>query len=250
MRKILAMAILLWSISGLFAAEQPPYSVPDPAVSENFREIYRLMDQHRHNQDDSQRPFDLVPDTGTTYDLGTSSNPWRNLYISSITFPNGTAITGASGADNFGNHKATRAVDMAGFAVTNSSGLVVKVGSISVNAQQATSALDVNNGSITTRGAGAGYAVNGMSVISSSWTTFAIIRTSTGAIAANATLTITSAQIGIGSIGTVICGEIEDVNTAGTSIRVKDTVAATSFQVYNSDVLNSKKFTCVVIGNP
>jgi len=36
-----------------FGAEQPPFSVSDSVSDENFKIIYLLMDQHKHNQDDS-----------------------------------------------------------------------------------------------------------------------------------------------------------------------------------------------------
>ena len=39
--------------TAVWSSEQPPFDVPDPAISENFREIYRIMNSHKHAQDDS-----------------------------------------------------------------------------------------------------------------------------------------------------------------------------------------------------
>ena len=73
------------------AEDQPPYEVTDPAINENFRRIYQLLDVHRHNLDDSSRPFDWIPDTGAAYDLGKSSRTWRVLYVGQISSMSNTA---------------------------------------------------------------------------------------------------------------------------------------------------------------
>jgi len=67
-----------------------------------------------------------------------------------------------------------------------------------------------------------------------------------GAIAANTSLTINTASFpGIVLFGTPFCVEHEDVNTSGTSVRVKSITAdLTSFVVFNADAINAKKFGC------
>lgn len=68
-------------------AEQPVFEVDDPAISENFREIYLRMDQHRHAGDDnSNRMFDVIPDSSTTYDLGSPTRTWASSHIATGTF--------------------------------------------------------------------------------------------------------------------------------------------------------------------
>lgn len=127
---------------------------------------------------------------------------------------------------------------------------VSNAGQVGVKNTSPSSALDVAGGSVTSRGASAGYAVDGQGIFISTWSNYTVMRVSSGSIAANTTLTITAANLGLSSIGIPVCGELEDVNTAGTSIRVKDTLSTTSYQVYNSDIVNAKKFTCVVVGKP
>ena len=55
MKWVWFIALILTALSSplLRAEEQPPFDVSDPAISENFRRIYFLMDKHRHEQDDS-----------------------------------------------------------------------------------------------------------------------------------------------------------------------------------------------------
>lgn len=74
-------------------SEQPPYEVPDPAVSENFREIYQTMDIHRHAEDDSSRPFDLIPSSGLTYSLGSATTKWAEVHVDSATIEQVNAST-------------------------------------------------------------------------------------------------------------------------------------------------------------
>ena len=78
----------LFCVSPLLAV-QPPYEVEDPAISENFRQIYLDMDQHRHNDDGSSRMYSVIPDSATTYDLGASSRVWKNAYIALPNYTSG-----------------------------------------------------------------------------------------------------------------------------------------------------------------
>ena len=76
------------------------------------------------------------------------------------------------------------------------------------------------------------------------------MKVTSGNVAANTSVTITASALGWAVLGVPVCSELEGINTAANSVRVKDTLSATSFQVYNADVLNAKKFTCYVVGRP
>lgn len=143
--------------------------------------------------------------------------------------------------------------------------VVPGAGNVGIGESTPTSRLYVMGGSITVRdgssGIGGGisassYTVRGTPIISSTWSVRAyegfMMLVTSGSIAANTTITIntTDAGIGMSAFGIPICAEMEDVNTAGTSIRLKDTLSATSFQVYNSDIVNAKKFTCHIPARP
>ena len=67
----------------LYASEQPPFDLSNPAANENDREIYSTMDRHKHNNDDSSRMDDVIPSSPSVYDLGSSSIPWQNIFASS-----------------------------------------------------------------------------------------------------------------------------------------------------------------------
>lgn len=45
--------IMALFVSYFCAAEQPPYSIKDTFINENFQEAYRLIDIHRHEGNDS-----------------------------------------------------------------------------------------------------------------------------------------------------------------------------------------------------
>ena len=123
-----------------------------------------------------------------------------------------------------------------------------------------TSALDINNGSITVRGNNAGisastYTVNGTSLVGSTWTSFGcdgcVIKFTTGTLAANTSMSISATNLNLTSIVWALCSEQEVVNTAVTSVRLKAfTALPTSMNVFNADALNIKGFSCIAIGRP
>ena len=124
-------------------------------------------------------------------------------------------------------------------------------GSVGINTSVLSSKLDVVGGSITTRGTGAGYAINGAALFSVAGSTaFEVFRTTAGAINANTTLTLSNTVFGLSAITGAGCSEVEGVNTPGVSVRLKDTVGNNQIQIFNSDVVNLKKFSCWVAGNP
>ena len=172
------------------AEEQPIYEVEDPALSENLRSISYTLDQHRHSNDGSSRLQDTVPDSSSTYILGSTTNPWKNVHSDTGTFKRvNTSTISVNGTNIF-------------------------VSSFSGNGYDGT-----------------------------------ILFFASGTIAANSTVNITTYSIpgGASFFGIPICVEHENVNTAGTSIRVKSLSAnSTSFIVYNADGSNAKNFGCMV----
>ena len=98
----------------------------------------------------------LIPATGNTYDLGSSSKPWRSLYVSSNTFIIGnTSLTTADGQLIVGNNAViTGTVSLAGDTQltgnTNISNLTVTnitaTGNTSLARLVLTSVLDVQYG--------------------------------------------------------------------------------------------------------
>lgn len=133
----------------LWANEDPPYHVSDPAIAENFNVIYFMMANHRHSNDDSSKPFDWLPDSSTVYDLGNSTSTWRNLYINGIK----TAFTVSGGsvtiANPFGLQVGTMAIVAQGS------------GNVGIGTLNPSSKFDLNGGSITIRGANAGLNITG-----------------------------------------------------------------------------------------
>ena len=76
---------------------------------------------------------------------------------------------------------------------------------------------------------------------------------STGTIAANTTITISSNSLGMSYICGAVCGELEQggTNTTGLSTRVKSFAELpVSFTVFNADASNSKSFTCSIYAKP
>ena len=111
-------------------------------------------------------------------------------------------------------------------------------------------------------GAGGGisvstYTVMGSALIKSTFSVNAsafdgtVIRLTTGSVAANISLTVVAADLGLSSILWVMCSEVENINTAGTSVRPKALAnLPASFEVYNADVINTKGFSCIAVGKP
>lgn len=83
--KLLILLFLMIPAS-LWASEQPPFDVPDPAIAENFREIYRTMDQHRHAQDGSSF-LNIFKSSGSA-----STLDGFKLYAGSVTVPASTTV--------------------------------------------------------------------------------------------------------------------------------------------------------------
>lgn len=46
---IILTVLCFFTIAALWAEERPPFQVQDPAIAENFRRIYELVDQIREN---------------------------------------------------------------------------------------------------------------------------------------------------------------------------------------------------------
>lgn len=72
----------------------------------------------------------------------------------------------------------------------------------------------------------------------------------TGPVAANSSVVISTTILGVSALGIPICSEIETVNTAAVSVRVKSLGLPNNFTIYNADALNAKEFVCYVGGRP
>lgn len=108
-----------------------------------------------------------------------------------------------------------------------------------------------NGGAITV----SSYNVRGTSIFGTTWTTRGmdgtVIKVTTGTLAANTSITISASNLNLSAISWVMCSEIENINTAATSVRPKAlTALPASFDVYNADVINAKGFSCISIGRP
>ena len=73
--------IPLFLSSLLYCGEQPTFTVKDPKINENFRQIFLTMDQHVHDGVDSSKLKDVIPNSGSTYSLGDALNHWKNIYV-------------------------------------------------------------------------------------------------------------------------------------------------------------------------
>ena len=69
----------------LLAAGQSNFEARDAGVAKTFGGEFKRVDRHRHTPDDgSAKPFDLVPDSASKYELGSPTAPWRNVHVSSF----------------------------------------------------------------------------------------------------------------------------------------------------------------------
>lgn len=113
---------------------------------------------------------------------------------------------------------------------------------------------DISGSSITAKG-GAGYFIGTTPIIvstfnSTSYIGYALYITS-GSVAANTTITISTTTMNVSALGIPICSELETTNTAAVSVRVKSLSGLpNSFDVYNADVVNNKNYICYVAGKP
>lgn len=88
-------------------------------------------------------------------------------------------------------------------------------------------------------------------VFKSTFTTYSgySVRITSGTIAANTTITISTTSLGATALATPVCVELEGVNTASVSVRVKSLSGLpNSFTVFNADVANAKNYICYVAG--
>lgn len=101
------MKRILWAFLFVFlnatsarVAEQPPNEIKDPAINENFKEIYRLLSTHNHSDSDSVPLWRVLPSSPPAFNqIGYSTSPWAavqqgEVVISSPTYdlwiPTGT----------------------------------------------------------------------------------------------------------------------------------------------------------------
>src|SRR3990167_4726944 len=90
---LLIFILIVLSLFVKLEADDIPFQVKEPYIMENFRNIYRLMDLHRHDNDGSARLYNIIPSSASTYDIGNTTRSWRRLYIDSIEFADGSVQT-------------------------------------------------------------------------------------------------------------------------------------------------------------
>src|SRR3990167_8625961 len=93
MKKWLLFITTILSLFVKLKADDIPFQIKEPHIMENFRNIYRLMDLHRHDNDGSARLYHIIPSSASTYDIGNTTRSWRRLYIDSIEFADGSVQT-------------------------------------------------------------------------------------------------------------------------------------------------------------
>lgn len=80
MKRIIVAALFICALTGQSWGEDAYYKIEDPAIAENFRRIYLLLDQHKHDGVDSVKLSDVIPSSPTMYSLGNSTTPWAAVY--------------------------------------------------------------------------------------------------------------------------------------------------------------------------
>lgn len=120
-------------------------------------------------------------------------------------------------------------------------------------------ALTVSGGSVTIAAAGLSAStltIRGTGIFVSSFNARicdgCVLYVTSGSIAANTTVTLDQTSFNNASaIMFPICSELEVVNTAAVTVRVKTlSNLPNSFGVYNADAINAKAFLCVVAVKP
>lgn len=233
MKLLLFLSLLFCTMPYLaHGDEQPPYKISDAAVDENFTRVYYLTDQHKHTGNDgSSRLQTVIPSSGSTYDLGSTTSPWKNLYVNNLFVTSGIQITG--GNTNYIQNTGTLQTG-ATFFVSSGSVTSLNVSSINVT----------NN-----------LQIGKTNIFSSSWTVNAfngyVQYYTTGTIPNNTSITIAASQFSGSAIGAPSCGMIEVNNTAANTVRVKSlSNLPASFTVYNSDAINVQAFWCQFLVKP
>lgn len=153
-----------------------------------------------------------------TSKLTTTDYP-GGLYILSVRMIIPVIASGLGNADNMGNATATKDIDMTGFGIDKST--FIGVGTTNAPIFRSTWSATAMNG-------------------------FTLTYT-TGSIAANTSITITATNLGGSSLWGPLCSEVEDVNTATLTVRLKDlTGIPSNFVVFNADLTQAKRFACWV----
>ncbi len=83
MKTIVSISIF-FMVSILYA--EPPNAVKEPAIDENFEAVFKQMQDHKHNEGESSRLNDVLPESSDTYKLGSPELPWAQVHAGTGTF--------------------------------------------------------------------------------------------------------------------------------------------------------------------
>ena len=90
MKKLLFIPLVFLAKTAL-GVSQPPYEIKDAATAENMRVIYFTVDQHRHTgEDGSSLMYDVLPDSASHYNVGSTTNPWHFVIADQMVLGNYT----------------------------------------------------------------------------------------------------------------------------------------------------------------
>ena len=98
MKRIPFALLLFFAVRSFAESGQPSQKIKDPAVEFNFMEQAQGLALHQHKgTDGSLQPADLIPQTDSTYDLGSSTKQWANLYVDRVVVSTKSYVIADSG---------------------------------------------------------------------------------------------------------------------------------------------------------
>ena len=94
---IIAAAVALFPLNA-YCVEQQPYRIKDqPNINRNFEEIFFEMATHNHGGEDSAKLGDVLPSSASIHDIGSSTERWQNVHVSSSVEVSAGTMTSTSG---------------------------------------------------------------------------------------------------------------------------------------------------------
>lgn len=96
---LLSAFIFCITVPPISYCTQPPYRIKDePYINKNFEDLYYKLDTHNHTGEDSIKLSNVLPLSSSTYNLGSPSDNWKNVYASSSVVVNIGTFTATSGS--------------------------------------------------------------------------------------------------------------------------------------------------------
>lgn len=82
--KIIFIAMTMIIFSSVAKSDNAPFKIKDqPYINKNFEDLYFISATHNHDGSDSSKLVTVIPSSGSTYSLGSTTVPWKNVYASS-----------------------------------------------------------------------------------------------------------------------------------------------------------------------